>query len=251
MENIDHSSAAFQNGVYSLEARGTSWTSIFEPIKSQAITIDLHRQPWHFPPLEFAGVPITEESYLKLLVVTFDCHLSYRRHLRAVTARANQRPGLLRNVSPLQNPCSRQIVYCEFVRPVMKYCPLVLMGTADCHLQRLDQTRRSALLIGSGALLQSLSIRRMVAACTLLYKLMCTDLARPLRQVLLPSQAPRLSYVHPTRRSLSHLDMHPCQFETSLPIHCRESCRKPFLSCAVPVWNILPSAVLNHLVTVK
>ena len=129
------------------------------------MTIDLHRQPWHFPPLEFAGVPITEESYLKLLVVTFDSQLSYRRHLRAVTARANQRLGLLRNVSPLLDPCSRQIVYCEFVRPVMEYCPRVWMGAADWHLRRLDQAQRSALLIGHGALLQGLSIRRVVAAC--------------------------------------------------------------------------------------
>ena len=126
------------------------------------------------------------------------------------------------------------------------------MGAADCHLRRLDQTQRSTLhLIGPGALLQRLSIRRMVTACTLLYKLLCTNLASPLRQVLPPSQAPRLAHVHPTRHSLSRLHMHPYQFETSLPIHCRESCRRSFPSLAVPVWNALPSAVLNHPLTVN
>ena len=91
----------------------------------------------------------------------------------------------------------------------------------------------------------------MVAACTFLYKLLCTNLAIPLRQVLPPSQAPRLAHIHPTRHSLSRLDMQPYQFETSLLIHCRESCRMSFPSHAVPVWNALPSAVLDHPLTVK
>ena len=119
---------------------------------------------------------------------------------------------------------------------------------ADCHLRRLDETQRSALhLIGIGALLQILSIRRMVAVLrTFLYKLLCTDLASPLRQVLPPSQALRPAHVHPSRRSLSRLEMHPYQFEAGLPIHCRENCRRYFPSCAVPVWHALPSAVRNH-----
>ena len=47
MKNIDHSSAVFLNAVDSLEARGSRWRIAFEPSKSQAMTIDLHCQPWH------------------------------------------------------------------------------------------------------------------------------------------------------------------------------------------------------------
>ena len=167
MENNDQSSAVFQNAVDILEAWETSWRIAFEPSKSQAMTIDPHRPPWHVLPQEFAGVPITEETHLKLLGVTFDCQLSCRRRLHAVTKRASQRIGLLRKASLLLDPRSRQTVNCGFVRPVMEYCPLVLMGAADCHLRQLDQTQRSALQpIGPRALLHSLSIRRMVAACT-------------------------------------------------------------------------------------
>ena len=115
MENIDHSSAVFQNPVDIFEAWGTSWRIAFEPSQSQAMTIDRHRQPWHFQPLEFAGVPITEESHLKLLVVTFDCQLSYRRHLRAVTVKASQPLDLLKRASILLDPCSHQTVYCMWV----------------------------------------------------------------------------------------------------------------------------------------
>ena len=205
-----------------------------------------------FPPLEFGGVPVTEESHLKLLGVTFNCQLSYRCHLRAVAVRASQHLCLLRKASLLLDPRSRRTVYYGFLRPVMEYCPLVWMGAAGCHLRRLDQTQRSALhLIGPGALLQSLSIRSMVAARPFVYKHLCIYFASPLRQVLPPSQAPRLAHVHPTRHSLSRLDLHPYQFETSLPVHCRESCRSSFPTCAVPVCNALPSVVLNHPLTVK
>ena len=87
--------------------------------------------------------PFTEESHMKLLVVTFDCQLSYRRHLRAVAVIASQRLDLLRKAC-LLDPRSLQTVYCGFVRPVKEYCPLVWMGEPDCHLRRRDQTHRSA-----------------------------------------------------------------------------------------------------------
>ena len=74
----------------------------------------------------------------------------------------------------------------------------------------------------------------------------CLNVPEPLRQVLPLSQAPRPAHVHLTCRSLSRLDMHPYQLETGLTIHYRESCRRSFPSCAGPVWNALPSAVLNH-----
>eukprot|EP00117_Sycon_ciliatum_P011674 scpid59884/ scgid4135/ len=129
----------------------------------------------------------------------------------------------------------------------MGYCPLFWMGAADCHLQQLDQTQRSALhLIGSGAMLQSLSVRRMVAACTYIYKLLCSNPTSPLRQLLPPSQAPRPAHVRPTRLSFVRLDMHNYQLETGLPVNSRESCFRAFPACAVPVWNALPPAVLSQ-----
>ena len=140
----------------------------------------------------------------KLLGVTLDSQLSHRNHLRTIAIRARKRLGLLRKASPLLDSRSRATVYRGFVRPVMEYCPLVWMGAADCHLQRLDQTQRSALhLIGPGAMLQSLSIRRMVATCTYIYKLLCSNPTSPLRQLLPPSQAARPAHVRPSRLSLS------------------------------------------------
>ena len=75
------------------------------------MTIDPHRQPWHFPPLEFAGVPITEESHLKRLGVTFDCQFSYRRQLRADAVRASQRLGLLSLSSPRPSQPSNSLLW--------------------------------------------------------------------------------------------------------------------------------------------
>ena len=226
---------------------GTSWRIAFEPAKSQAMTIDHHRPAWDFPAVQFAGVPLNGESNLKLLGVTLYSQLSHRNYLRTIAIRARQHLGLLRKASPLLDSRSRATVYRGFVRPVMEYCPLVLMGAADCHLQRLDQTQRSALhLIGPGAMLQSLSIRRMVAACIYIYKLLCSNPTSPLRQLLPPSQAPRPAHVQRTRLSLVRLDMHNYQLETGLPVNRREICRRAFPACAVPVWNALPPAVLSQ-----
>ena len=97
------------------------------------------------------------------------------------------------------------------------------------HVQRKynDQSKLSALhLIGPGAMLHSLSMRRMVAACTYIYKLLCSNPTGPLRQLLPSSQAPRPAHVRPTRLSLVRLDMHNYQLETGLPVNSRESCRR-------------------------
>ena len=209
-----------QNALDALVNWGTSWRIAFEPAKSKAMTIENHRPAWDLPAVQFAGVPLNGESNLKLLGVTLDSQLSHRNHLRTIAIRARQRLGLLRKASPLLDSRSRATVYRGFVRPVMEYCPLVWMGAADCHLQRLDQTQRSALhLIGPGAMLQSLSIRRMVAACTYIYKLLCSNPTSPLRQLLPPSQAPRPAHVRPTRLSLVRLDMNNYQLETGLPVN--------------------------------
>ena len=247
MESVGPAAVTLQNALDALDAWGRQWRISFEPAKSQTMTIDFHRQPWATPAVQFSGSDIQEESQLKLLGVTFDSQLSHRQHLRTVALRARQRLGLLRKASSVLDSRSRVIVYHGFVRPVMEYCPLVWMGAADCHLKRLDRTQRSALhLIGNGALLQSLSIRRMVAACTYLYKLLCSKPDSPLRQLIPPSQALRPANVRPTRLSLARLDMHPYQLETGLTVNCRESCRRAFPACAVPVWNSLPQTVLSQ-----
>ena len=149
MDTIDHSLTVLQNALHALVNWGTSWRIALEPAKSQAMAIDHHRPAWDLPAVQFAGVLLNGESNLKLLGVTLDSQLSLRNHLRTVAIRAHQHLGLMRKASPLLDPRSRAIVYRGFVRPVMEYCPLVGMGAADCHLQRLDPTQRSALhLIG-------------------------------------------------------------------------------------------------------
>ena len=60
MDNTDHSSSVLQIAVDAVETWGI------------AMTINGHCQPWYFPAIEFEGVPIAEESHLKLLVVTID-----------------------------------------------------------------------------------------------------------------------------------------------------------------------------------
>ena len=169
LDTIDHSSTVLQNALDAFVNWGTSWRIAFEQANSPSMTIDHHRPAWDLPAVQFAGVPLNGESNLKLLGVTLDSQLSHRNHIRTVAIRAHQRLGLLQKASPLLDSRSRATVYRGFVCPVMEYCPLVWMGAPDCHL------------IGPGAMLQSLSVRRMVAACTYIYKLLCSNPTSPLR----------------------------------------------------------------------
>ena len=100
MNTIDHSSTVLQNALDALVNWGTSWRIAFEPVKSQAMTID-HQPAWDLPAVQIAGVPLNGESNLKLLGVTLDSQLSHRNHLRTIAIRARQRLGLLRKASPL------------------------------------------------------------------------------------------------------------------------------------------------------
>ena len=181
--------------------------------------------------------------------MSFDSPLSYRRHIRNIAVRANQRLGQLRKASPFLDCSSRDRVYKAFVRPIMEYCPLAWMGAAETHLQQLNRVQRRALhIIGAGTWLPSLTHRRLVAACTFLYKLFYLPPLSPLRS-LLPPKAPVPS--QPTRLATSSIQGHSHQLETGLPIRSNSSSLRAFPACVVPIWNALSKSLLKDAPTAK
>ena len=174
--DVPESSCTLQSAVDALAAWGESWKISFEPSKSETLQISSsHREPWPTPALTFNGTIISDKSSLQLLGVSFDSTLSYRCHISSIAVRANQRQGLLKKSSPFLDCRSRDRVYKAFVRPAMEYCLLAWMGAAHTHLHQLARVQRRALhIISEGTWLPSLTHRRMVAACTFLYKLFCT-----------------------------------------------------------------------------
>ena len=125
--DIDCGSELLQQGIDAFSRWGHKWR-IDEPSKTQAMSIGHHRQPWELPRATFDGTPVSEESRLKLLGVTFDDTLSYSFHLRSLASRANQRIGFLKRASPILVAESRQRVYNGFVRPHTQVLPLSVNG---------------------------------------------------------------------------------------------------------------------------
>ena len=93
----------------------------------------------------------------------------------------------------------------------MEYCPLVWNGAAPSHLARLDRVQKRALsLIGPGAVVGSLALRRTISGLCVLFKLMC-GARLPCMAELLP---PPADYANPrTRRQLQAAHGHCFQLK--------------------------------------
>ena len=235
---------ALQAGTDALSTWGTTWRIQFEPTKSQAMTISRHRQPLPIAPLRFGGVAVEEVTTLRLLGVTFDNTMNFGQHLRSVTLRATQRIGFLRKASPVLDPPGRLTAYKGFVRPLMEYCPLVWNGAAPSHLARLDRVQKRALsLIGPGAVVDSLALRRTISGLCVLFKLMC-GARLPCMAELLP---PPADYANPrTRRQLQAAHGHCFQLKQTLPSRSHNTILQSFPNAHIPIWNSLPSSVIQE-----
>lgn len=237
--------AHLQDGINALAHWGNNWAVTFEPSKSQAMVIAHHRQPWNFPQIVFDGIVVADEPSLKLLGVEFDSSLSYRKHIRQISARARQRLGLLKKASAILPPLHMEKAYKGFVRPLLEYCPLVWMGAADSHLQQLTNVQMKALKVIGETWLPSLALRRTVAACTYLYKLHHLADSSPLKSMLPPPAIRRPLDVRPTRQTTELQASHDFQLESGLPRKCRASASRSFPAGAVPFWNSLPRSLLD------
>ena len=95
----------------------------FEPTKSQFMSVSTHRAQWPIPDLTFDGTTLQHSDSIKLLGVTFDTHLSYGNHLRAIALQANQRIGFFRKASNVLNRQGRMATDKGFIRPLLEYAP--------------------------------------------------------------------------------------------------------------------------------
>ena len=177
------STASVQRSLNSLCEWGQCWRNRFEQSKTQRLIICRRRTTTPDPILTFEKVPIETTDKLKLLGITFDPTLSFCPHLHNLVVRANRRLAFLRKSGRDLDKAGQMAAYKAFIRPLLEYAPLA--GAAQTHLVRLDRVQQKAIkLIGPGTLLQSLSLRRMVAATTYLYKFHYTTDPPQLTQLL-------------------------------------------------------------------
>ena len=116
------------------------------------------------------------------------------------------------------------------MRPVLEYAPLVWMGAASSHLRLLDRVQRRALhILGPDVLLQSLAARRLVAALSYIYKLMCLA-GTPQLTSLVPPPSPPPQLPPPTcpRTRSDHSVRHESQLQNVLSASSPDYVRRCF-----------------------
>ena len=243
MPDVSQSTSCLQIALDNLKEWGDRWRIRFEPAKSQRMVIRGRKQLKEEELVSFGGIEVQEATSLKLLGVTFDYGLHFGDHLRQVSVRATQRLGYLRKASRFLDKPARLKVYKGFVRPLLEYAPLVWMGAANHHLNRLDRVQRKALhIIGEGIIVQSLRHRRAVSALTYLYKLHCLTGPRQLVSILPPPDP--LSDQPRTRHQHSQASGHSLQLSNALPRSAPDYLRRSFPFCVLHDWNSLPDCVL-------
>ena len=233
--------AALQETLDNLHDWGRQWRIRFKPAKSQLLVISKACQQPPLPPITFGGTAMAVAEYLKLLGVPFDSNLAFRHHLHGVSTRPKQRLGFLHCAARVLDHQGRVAAYKGFIRPVLEYAPLAWMDAAKSHLDRLDRIQRSALhILGSGILLQSLRIRRTVAALAYLYKLHYTT-GPPQLEAMVPPPATRIQNDRPTRSTRAR---HASQLQ--LPSrNAPDYARRSFPFSVVVEWNTLPVDLLR------
>ena len=162
---------------------------------------------------------------------------------RSPTLRSH--PWVLNRAAHILTPAGRTTVYKAFVRPVMEYAPLVWMGAAKSHLQRLNNVQRRTLhAFGPGAHLPSLAIRRTVASLACLYKLHYLPGPPQLLSVL----PPRLIIATNPRTRSEHgaVSGNDQQLQHQLPASAPLALKRSFPHCSISDWNSLPAALLSQ-----
>ena len=168
--------------------------------------------------------------------VLFDRQLSFRAQIGCLAVRGHQRLGFLRKAYRVLDSSCCTAVYNGFVRPVLEYAMLTWMSVAPTTLAPLSSIQRRALhIIGDGAYLPSLEIRRAIGALCFLYKLHYHD-GPDIVTALLPPPAPPLQHCR-TRQCSEILARHAFQLECALPRQSRNNVLRSFPDAAVGQWN--------------
>ncbi len=127
-------------------AWGRRWQVQFAAEKTQAILISRSREDARLleGKLRFGEDTLAFKDSINILGVEVDSTLCFNRHLETVAHRASLRVTLLRRVRHLLDADGLMKLYKAQVRPVMEYCPLSWMSSAQCHLSLLDKVQRRA-----------------------------------------------------------------------------------------------------------
>ena len=84
------------------------------------------------------GIPIVEVETLSVLGFRFDHCLTWAAMIDKMVSRSRQRLGCLRRILDYLDANALQLAYKAFIRPIMEYGNVAIMGASATQLGRLD-----------------------------------------------------------------------------------------------------------------
>ena len=117
------------------------WGMLVNPSKTRGILISRSRMVEHlFPDLVIDCSVVEIVSELKILGVILDSKLTFEKQVKAITASASKRVGILRKtMSVFRDVAVVAKCFWAFILPVLEYCSPVWMSAATSHLSFLDR----------------------------------------------------------------------------------------------------------------
>ena len=212
---------------------GKKWHIEFEPAKSSSLCISLKRDLEDHPSLVMDGIPIKEAETLSVLGFHFDRRLTWAAMIDVMVSRSRQRLGCLRRILDYLDSNTLQLAYKAFIRPIMEYGNVAIMGASATQLSRLDTIQHAATKLCCSSFV-SLQYRRHAAAVGLLLKMLdgcCRELLQTFCLVFSTS--------HFTLRRSSRLatSAQPYLLADTVVYNSLDIFRRSFLGSMTKIWQ--------------
>jgi hypothetical protein len=252
---LDHTVTSMNADLEQINQWGLLWKVIFAPEKCKVTTISKRRsQPAQtITSLNLGGKVLHESEELDILGVTFPSNMSFRSHLDKVASKAGKRVSVLRRIAPYLDTKGKATVYKAHIRSTMEYAPLSWMSASETQLRRLDDIQlRAQKIIGPGAVLDTLSHRRLISGLGLVHRMHKPDQPAKLRTMLPPKMCPvrstrsKMCPVRSTRSSSGDHALQPLAGRSTAGQWSIQQYDRSALPTIVPVWNSLPPNIIGY-----
>ena len=222
---------------------GASWLLVFEPTKTQVLTVSNRRDPSSNPPVVMDGVPVVESNLLKFLGYILDSKGLWSAHIDYVVAQSRKRVGALRQICDYLSPADLYTAYKAFVRPQLEYGHLLYWSAAEGHLARLDRVQLQAQRLFNEIPLPTLESRRAAAAVGLTCRLLSGSVSSPLLS-LAPVLMSSIGSL-PRRSARLAVSNHPHQLLDQCDYRSLEVFKRSFRGRIPSIWNSIQSDLLT------
>ena len=222
---------------------GASWLLVFEPTKTQVLTVSNCRDPSSNPPVVMDGVPVVESNLLKFLGYILDSKGLWSAHIDYVVAQSRKRVGALRRICDYLSPTDLYTAYKAFVRPQLEYGHLLYWSAAEGHLARLDRVQLQAQRLFNEIPLPTLESCRAAAAVGLTCQLLSGSVSSPLLS-LAPVLMSSIGSL-PRRSARLAVSSHPHQLLDQCDYRSLEVFKRSFRGRIPSIWNSIQSDLLT------